>query len=167
MVRRTTPEEDLDRLAENLLIAEGDFISDRDSFDLSLERYLMGREGLSKKNKDTIFKKLIKLKPTIRDERLFKKARGTDLARDRKETAKRVTGDRKEFIRVGAKNIDFAGLDVRESEIKAVSVAARREFQIAAKVKGKIVFSKRETVRIKGKSFVRHRNKLGQFSSVK
>lgn len=166
MVRRQTLPEDLDRLADNLFINEGDFISDRDSFDLSLQRYLVD-EGLSDESKDKVFEKFKKIKPTVSEDRIFKKAGGKSLSRDRRQTAKTVTKDREEFIRKGSRRIDFAGLDIKESEIRKRQVGARKGFDVAARVKQKIVFAKKETIRIKGKSFVRHRDKLGRFASVK
>ncbi len=167
MVRRRTFDEDLDRLAENLFASEGDFISDRDSFDLSLKRYLGEEDNLSDDSKDKLFTKFRRVKPSVSTKRIFKKAKGKDLARDRLKTAKTVVKTKEEFIKRGARRVDFAGFDIKESEIRKQKIAARKGFDVVAKVKTKIVFTKRETVVVKGKSFVRHRDKLGRFASVK
>lgn len=166
MARRKTTDDDIERLAENLLISEGDFIQDRDSFDLALSRYAP-EANLSKNSKDQLFKEVQNQKPGVSSERLFTKAGGKDLARDRRKTARTVVKTREEFIKKGAKRVDFAGFDIKESEIRKQKLTVRKEFKIPAKVKTKVVFSKRVTVTIKGKRFVRHRDKLGRFASVR
>ena len=172
MVRRKTTDDDIDRLVENLLLQEGDFIQDRDSFDLSLKRYIP-EENFSDRSKDKIFNEIINQKPSVLRERLFKKAKGKDLQRDRRQTAKIVVKTREEFIKRGSKRVDFAGFDIKESEIRRQAIISRKGFDVASVITikktgiRKVVFSKRESVIIKGKSFVRHREKLGRFVSAK
>lgn len=166
MVRRKTIDDDLDRLAENLFISEGDLISDRDSFELALNNYLV-EEGLSKNSKDKLFEIYVNDHPDVSKERLFKKAKGKDLERDRQQTARTVVKTKEEFVKKGASKVDFAGFDVKESKIRKQKVEARKGFEIASKVKDKVVFSKKVFVVVQGKRQVRHRDKLGRFTSIK
>ena len=162
MARRKTIDEDIDRLAENLDIAEGGTITDRDSFDLALNRYLVN-SGLSTSSKDKVFDAYVRDNPSVSKDRLFKKAGGKDLKRDRKQTAKTVVKDRKEFIKRGSKRVDFAGLDTKESELRRVK-RPTKEFNVSAFVKGKQVFSKR----IKNKrGIIQFKDQKGRFASVK
>lgn len=166
MARRQTQDEDIDRIAENLDIAEGVVISDRDSFDLALERYIPDNE-LSKDSKDKIFNTFRLDKPEVSEEKLFKKAKGKSLKRDRQQTAKTVVQTREEFIEKGARRVDFAGFDIKESEIRKLKLKPPKEFKIPATVKSKVVFAKKTTVTIKGKKIVRLRDQLGRFASAK
>lgn len=166
MVRRQTQDEDIERIAENLDISEGAVISDRDSFDLALNRYIPDIK-LSKENKEKVFSAFRKKNPAVSKEGLFKKAGGKDLKRDRRQTAKTIVKTREEFIKKGSRRVDFAGFDIKESQIRRLKLKPPKEFRIAATVKNKVVFAKRVTVVIKGKSIVRLRDQLGRFASGK
>jgi len=166
MVRRKTTDEDLDRLAENLLISEGDFIQDRDSFDVAMKRYLGDNEGLSNKSKNMVFDLVRTTKPSVSEDRLFKEAGGEDLKRDRLQTAKEVVRTRKEFIEKGADKVDFAGFDVRRQDIRRFKQIPEG-FEVPARVKKKRVFAKKTSVRVRGKTVAVHRDKFGRFASVK
>lgn len=167
MARRQTLDDDIDRLSENLFINEGVIISDRDSFDLALERYL-GDNKLSGDSKEKVFTTYqSEHRDTTSKERLHKKAGGKDLEKDRRQTAKTVVKTREEFIKKGARRVDFAGFDIKESEIRRLKLKPPKEFNIAARVKNKIVFAKVTTFRIKGESVSRLRDQMGRFASKK
>ncbi len=163
MVRRITEDDDLDRLSDNLFISEGDLISDRDSFDISLKRYAPDN-NLSKESKEELFRIYRMDHAGVSEERLFKKAKGKDLERDRRQTAKRVTRDFKEFRKKGARKVDFAGLDTTERDIRKFKRVSK-EFTIPAMVRNKVVFSKRTFVVVKGKRQLRFRDSKGRFAS--
>ncbi len=167
MVRRQTQDEDVDRIAENLDINEGAVISDRDSFDLALDRYLQDNK-LSTDSKDKIFNAFKGKNPNVSSDRIFKKAGGKDLSRDRQQTAKTVVKTKEEFIKKGARRVDFAGFDIKESEIRKLKLKKPpKEFDVAAVVKSKVVFAKRSSVTVKGKKIIVFRDQKGRFASVK
>lgn len=62
-------------------------------------------------------------------------------------------------------------LELREKRRKEVKTKPRRkpirELRYTAREKGRIVYASRETVKIKGKEFIRHRDRFGRFASVK
>ena len=106
MARRITPEDDIDRINERLRSQARLQIQDRDSYDLSFNTLIDMRESeLSGKQLDLrnkAFSDFSSKNPNVSTQRLFKKARGKDLSRDRKQTAKTVVPTVKEFRKRGA-----------------------------------------------------------------
>ena len=178
---RITPPEEIEEMQRRLDQESSLLIQDRDSFDLAFTNITEIKESdLSPKQiafRDDVFRLYLQQHPKVRPDRLFKKAEGKDLKKDRKTTEPIVTTDR-EFIRKGAKKFDFAGFDVKlpdtdkeltpkQKEQLIRAVRTRKEFVIPAIVKKKIVFAKKEFVTIKGKEVVRHRDSLGRFASIR
>lgn len=167
--RQTSPEDDpqdLNRLSDNLFIDQGALIFDRDSFNLGLVKYAADI-GISKSSKDKLFDIYKKDHKGISSERLQKKAGGKSLERDRQQTAKTVVQTREEFIRRGARRVDFAGFDIKESQIRRMNLKSLKGFSIKATVKDRVVFAKRSTIILKGKRRIVLRDRRGRFASSK
>ena len=145
-------------------------VQDRDSYDLAYNSY-MGLEEKELNNKQRamrtiVFDDYVDKHPEVSEERLFTKAGGKDLRRDRLQTAKRVVKTRKAYIRATAPEVDLRGFDTARQKVSK-EVKIRRTFTIPARVKKRIVFAMKTSVVVRGKSQVRFRNALGQFSSPK
>ncbi len=164
-----TPDE-IDRINETLEGLAKFKIQDRDSYDLAFNDYMNLNEATIKGFEITFrndgFKDYSLKHPAISTERLFTKAKGKDLRRDRLQTAKRVVTTRKEFIKLGASEVDLKGFDTARQRVTK-DILRRRTFTIPARVKGRVVFALKTSVVVKGKRQVRHRNAKGQFSSAK
>ena len=162
--------EEIDRINERLFRQSKFQIQDRDSYELAFNDLLSLTEptisGKQKQLRNSGFSDFLKEHPDVSRERLFTRARGKDLRRDRLKTAKRVVTTRKEFVKEGAKDVDLRGFDTARQKVTK-DIIARRTFTVPARVKGRVVFSMRTSVVVKGKRQVRHRNSKGQFSSVK
>lgn len=175
MVRRRrspTPEE-LDRIAEELFNRAEFQIQDRDSFDLAFQDYMgfsdadVKTDSDKRKFQDNAFREYQREHPEVSSERLFQKAGGKGvrgLRIDRKTTAKRVVKTRKAFIREGATAVDLQAFDTVRQRITK-DIRERRRFTIPATRKGKVVFARRDSVVVLGKSQVRFRDARGRFVS--
>lgn len=170
MVKRITPEEDIERINERLRSFAAMQIQDRDSYDLSFNSLFGQTEaGLSSQQKTlrgNAFEKFVDANPNVSKERIFKKARGKDLARDRRTTAKRIVTTRKEFEKAGATRVDLKGFDTKRQKFTK-QIAQRRVFTVPARIKDKVVFTQRTFVVVKGKKMLRFRDSKGRFGSVK
>lgn len=164
---RVTPEEDLDRMLERIEMSKIS-VQDRDTFDLAFEdATTLTTEDLSTNQRsfrNTVFDTFRQRHPEVRPDRLFKKAGGKDLKADRRGTAQRVVKTDIQFIKKGAKRVDFAGFDIREQDINRQKIRARKELKIPAFVKQKQVFAEKVFVIVKGKKQVRFRDRLGRFA---
>lgn len=89
------------------------------------------------------------------DYKFHKKAGGKDLDRDREKTAKTIVKTPEEYKKKGASKVDLTGFDTR------------RRLTIPARKKGKIVYAERTFVYIKGKQFMRFRDRSGHFVSIR
>ena len=166
MAKRKSPTpEELERIAEAIdSLDTFNNIQDRDSFDSAVDDYFEGDESMIKNTKvrNEVFDDLREMHPRrITDESLFKKAKGKSLKQDRRRTAKRTVTSKQEYIKRGARRTDLKGYDTKTKQKK------KRSLDIAGKVRGKVVFSSKEFVVVKGKKLVRHRDKLGRFVSIK
>lgn len=180
MPRITMPEE-IEEMSDRIDQESGLLVQDRDSFDLAFSNITEIKDAdLSSKQlnfRDDVFRRYLQQHPAVRPDRLFKKARGKDLEKDRKTTEPIVKSD-KEFIRRGARRFDFAGFDVKlpatDKELTPKQrqklirdVRTRKEFVIPATVKKKVVFARKTFVVVKGKEQVRFRDSLGRFASIR
>ncbi len=170
MTRRITPSDEIDRINERLFRESKFQIQDRDSYDLAFNDLFSQTEtGLSGKQKEMrnkAFGEFVSEHPAVSTERLFKKAKGRDLRRDRLKTAKRVVKTRKEFERATAPEVDLKGFDTARQKISK-EVIRRRTFTVPARSKGRVVFAMKTSVRVRGKSVVRHRDSKGRFVSAR
>lgn len=171
MVRRKSPTpEEIDRVNETLKRRAGFQIQDRDSYDLAFNDYLNINEPTIKSFERTFRKKafddFLVLNPQISRERLFTRARGKDLKRDRLKTAKKVVTTRKEFEKAGASKVDLKGFDTARQRVTK-DILERRTFTVPARIKGRVVFARKTSVSVRGKSVVRHRDSRGRFVSAK
>ena len=89
------------------------------------------------------------------DEEYYKKAGGKDLKGDRGKTAKVVVTDEKVYRKKGVTKVDLKGFDTK------------RRLEIPAKKKGKIVYAERTFIQIRGKHYMRFRDRKGHFVSVR
>lgn len=171
MVRRKSPTpEEIDRINETLKRRAGFQIQDRDSYDLAFNDYLNISEptikGIEKDFRNKAFDDFLVANPQISSERLFTRAKGKDLKRDRLKTAKKVVTTRKEFEKAGASKVDLKGFDTARQRVTK-DILERRTFTVPSRVKKRIVFSMKTSVVVRGKRQVRFRNAKGQFSSAK
>ncbi len=169
MARRITPSDEIDRINERLFSESKFQIQDRDSYDLAFDDLLSVVGELSGKQKELrnkAFREYSAAHPEVSAERLFTKAKGRDLRRDRLKTAKRVVKTRKEFIKAGAREVDLKGFDTARQKTTK-EIIRRRTFTIPARVKGKVVFAMKTSVVVAGNRVVRHRDIKGRFVSVR
>lgn len=161
-------EDDMRRIAETIDSLDlKNNIRDRDSFDRSYDEYLEESDELlvNENVRDKTFKILMSKHPKrIKDERIFKEAKGKSLEMDRRTTAKTIVKTKEEYIRRGASKVDLKGYDTRKERIRPVK---KRERPIIGRVKGKIVYTEKVMVKVKGKDQVRYRDRLGRFASIK
>ncbi len=167
---RITPPDEIDRINERLFRESKFQIQDRDSYDLAFNDLLSTTErslsSTQKKLRNDGFTDYVSQHPDVSNERLFSKAKGRDLRRDRLKTAKRVVKTRKEFIKKGAKRVDLEGFDTARQKISK-EIIRRRKFTVAGRIKGKVVFIQKTSVKVKGKKQVRFRDGKGRFASSK
>ena len=169
MVKRKSPSpDDIDRINETLDTRDGFKIQDKDSYDLAFDDYMgiFKPDADQKAFRNKAFSDYVQKHPDVSTERIFQKAKGKDLRRDRLTTAKRVVRTRKEFERLTAPDVDLKGFDTARQRITK-SQRIQRDFTIPARSKGRVVFAKRTSVRVRGRSLVRHRDSKGRFVSVK
>ena len=169
MAKRKSPTpDDIDRINETLDTREGFKIQDRDSYDLAFDDYMgiMKPDADQRDFRNNAFADYSQKHPDVSTERIFRKAKGRDLRRDRLKTAKRVVKTRKEYIKFTAPEVDLRGFDTARQRVTKAQII-QREFTIPARSKGRIVFARKTFVVVKGKRVVRFRNAKGQFSSIK
>lgn len=168
MVKRKTPEDDPDRLADRLRDEAKDQIQDRDSFDLAFNKLIEVPEGQlnadQRRFRNQVFKNYRFKNPEVSKERLFTKAKGRDLRRDRQTTAKNIVTTRDKFIDREASKVDLKGFDTRKQKFTK-RISRSRRLTIPSKVKGKVVFSEKTFVTVKGIRKVRFRDAKGRFAS--
>ena len=164
MTRRKSPTpEEIERINETLDTREGFKIQDRDSYDLAFDDYM----GIVKADTDQkdfrtkAFNNYLSTHPDISKERLFKKAKGTDLRRDRLRTAKTVVKTRGAFIKATAPEVDLKGYDTARQKVTKEQ-RIQRTFTVPARVKGRVVYSMKTSVTIQYKT-----KKSKEFFSLK
>jgi len=155
--------DDIERIAETLINTD-DFnqIQDRDSFDSAYDEYLGLNDNLVKNKsvRESTFKEVQRLKPTVDSERIFTKAKGTSLKQDRKRDAETIVTTKQEYKQKGASKVDLKGYDTKPRKRKA------DEFNIIGRIKNKIVYVKAVRVTVRGKRFDRFRDEKGRFARV-
>ena len=163
MAKRESPDaEDIERINETLDQREGFKIQDRDSYDLAFDDYLQDT-AFKESVRDDAFADYVESHPDVSKERLFTKAKGRDLRRDRLKTAKKVVTTRKAYIKGGARHLDLKGYDTARQRITKIQ-RIQRVFTIPARRKGRIVFA----MEIKNKrGIIQHKDFKGVFVSVR
>ena len=161
-----TPPDEIDRINERLERESQVQIQDRDSYDLAFNDLISTDEddlSLDQKRMRTNgFGDYRDSHPDVSAERLFSKAKGKDLRRDRLKTAKRVVTTRKDYIKERASKVDLKGYDTARQRISK-GIRIRRTFTVPSRIRGKVVFAVRTSVRIpKRRNRIRFilRNKL-------
>ena len=152
------------RIAERLRNIYGKDISDRASFDLAFTELIDSAQLTSKQKgfRDKVFKRYADIgevqteleKKEFPKQSLFEKAGGKDFKKDRQKTAKTVVKNKKEYVRRGARKVDLKNYDTKKS-------------LVPSRIKKKVVYSYKTYVRIKNKVYVRYRDKMGRFASVR
>lgn len=169
MVRLTPPEE-IDRINERLFRESKLQIQDRDSYDLAFNDLLNKTDedltSTQRSLRNVGFREFVSDHPNVSNERLFTKAKGKDLKRDRRRTAGRVVETRQEFVEAGASKVDLKGFDTARQKITR-DIVRRRTFTVAGRIKGRAVFTKRTSVKVRGKKQLRFRDSRGRFASSK
>jgi len=172
---RITTTEEVDRMADRIINESSVSVQDRDSFDLAYRNIVeMNDDELSSRQRSfrkRVFDHVRGRNPDIRSDRLFRKAGGRDLKKDRERTGAVVYSD-EQYIKRGARNVDFAGYDIRERDIPK-KAHFRKEFTIPALQKirrtgeTRQVFVKRESVVIRGVPKQVFRDSKGRFAAKK
>ncbi len=175
MAKRTTPEDDVERLSERVWRDAGGTIRDKATFDSAFDSYMDGdlNPKQDKQLRNRTFDKVISNHPSVSRRSIHADARGKDFERDRKTTAKRVVTSKRDYKKFGASNVDLQAYDTRRGEVAKVT---RRKkvfnFNLAGKVKKKVVFARKTSVFIKFKKkgrtkVIRFRDRRGRFVRVK
>ena len=169
MAKRKSPDpDDIDRINETLDQREGFKIQDRDSYDLAFDDYMgiVRANTDQKKLRNDAFNDYFQKHPDISKERLFKKAKGRDLSRDRLRTAEKVVTTRRAYIKGGARHLDLKGYDTARQRITKQQ-RIERIFTIPARIRKKVVYAMRTSVVVKGHRVLRHRDSRGRFASIR
>ena len=159
-----------ENINEILYGRSGKHIVDRDTFDVYYNSYmsLSDKEMNSKQKKfrTGCFELYADTHDKVLRQRIFKKAGGKDLVRDKRRTAKTIVTTRQEYYEHGASKVDLKGYDtkVKKHEKK---MNQKKTMKIPSYSKRKFVRSEKTYVKVKGKKQVRYRNSKGTFSSVK
>lgn len=164
-----TPPDEIDRINDRLFNESKFQIQDRDSYDLAYSDLLSTDEdeltGKQLTLRNQGFNDYVSAHPEVSEERLFKKAKGKDLRRDRLKTAKKVVTTRKEYIEGRASRLDLKGYDTARQRVTK-DIKIKRTFTIKSFVKRNVVFSKRTSVVVRGKRVARWRTPSGKFASI-
>jgi hypothetical protein len=139
--------DEVERITEWLERNRGDQIRDRGSFEsFFIQEILKGDEPTGRQDNlmDAVFKEYMD-RTGIKDENIFRKAKGKDLIRDRQTDAKVIVDNEKEFIRRGASNVDLRNLDT------------------ATVFRGKVVKASKDTFKRQGRKVEVLRDRKGRF----
>ncbi len=169
MARRKSPDpDDISRINEALDQREGFKIQDRDSYDLAFNDYMgiIKADSRQRSFRNDAFNDYRQRHPDVSPERLFSKAKGKDLRRDRLHTAKKVVKTRKEFIKQTAPKVDLKGFDTARQGVTRKQRIAR-DFTIPARSGKRVVFAMKTSVVVRGTRVVRYRDSKGRFASIK
>jgi len=149
--KRITPPDEFDRFAETLMREfPGDY-DDEDEYNEYFDKWFEQNDLDPTPRQDTVMRK--QTWEFVKDKRLFRRAGGKNLKQDRMKDAKVIVNSKKEYIRRGAKRSDLKGYDTK-----------RRDFDVTAEVKGRVVFAYKDSVVVKGKTQPRLRARNGQFA---
>lgn len=161
VIRRKTPEDDPERLAERVYRFSKGKIIDRATFNLWWREY-MGDDttGNQRNLKENTFKALARKKGFTK-QNIFKQAGGKNLRQDQRTRARIVTRDPKKYIKMGAQKADLYGLDTPNAGPR------KTRFTLIGRSRKKVVYARKTYVQIKGVKVVRHRDKRGRFVSIK
>lgn len=158
MHKRVTTPEELDRWAENIITgARLKAFKDPDAIDRKINDHIKGSNYNSKQR--SVFNQ--KVRPRIFNKlrgSLFKRAGGKNFNQDLRSTAKVVVNTEEEYIKQGASKVDLDGLDTKNGQI------TYKAYNKVGRIKGRTVFVLKTKVMIKGKEFVRFRDKKGRFA---
>lgn len=163
MAKRTTSQDEIDRMAERIFTSQRTNIFDRVSFDVAFSlEFSVSDRGMTEKQKtfrDKVFRNFKNSHPSLipkqSELKEFKKAGGGDFIKDRQKTAKRIARTKKEYEKLGAKKSDFKGIDTRP-----------KDFSVPSRVRGRIVYSERVIIARNRKRVVVYRDSKGRFASV-
>ncbi len=166
---------DIDRIADAVFTDAQGRIVDRDTFDLHFNSFIVDDGEPSDKQKSLgirVFKNLRGKHEGISPSREFKKAKGKDLKKDQRTTAKVVVDDKKEFRKLTAQKVDLEGLDTKDGKItKRVTKKPVRKFDVVGTQKSdgvvRVVQARRVFVKFKGKRHLRFRDRKGRWVSRK
>jgi len=158
--KRVTPEEEYIRMEENLWVNRGSVITNYETFDKAYDDYFETalKPRLDNKEIKTKLWEILKEKRKIGHRELFVKARGKDFGKDKAHLAKKVVVSAKDYIRLGAQNVDLAGYDTPKDYVYP---GKQRTWKTN---KSKIVYARPLWQRNKQLTY---RDRLGKFVSIK
>lgn len=161
MVKRITPPDEIDRLAENIDNFSDKTITNKEEFDKQFNEFFdnqvsSGQNGIREKTFEFLQDKHpLRIQPAKKT--VFQQAGGKDLKQDRKKTAKKIVTSKKRYIQLGAKNVDLAGYDTKGGKTRS------RRLEYLGKVRQRVVYASKDIVTIRGKQVIRYRDKKGRF----
>ena len=131
---------------------------DKDTYDMHFKEFIGDVSPRQERYlKPAVFQQLKKQHSGISNSRLFTKAGGKDLNRDRKTTAKEVTTSKTEYVKKGAARVDLKGYDTKQ----------KTKYNYPAIRQGKVIYARKTFVSINGKKHARYRDNKGRFVSRK
>lgn len=141
-----------ERFSENIYNEFPGKIVDKETFDAYVNEY--AGKPQNKKQQDFYnytFELMVSKHPRIKPYSIYEKAGGKKFNQDRLRTAKKVYTEEAGYIKAGAGKADLKGYDTRQ----------------LGSIKGKIVYVTRTTVKIKGVTIIRYRDKKGRFAKIR
>lgn len=156
------PDVELDRIAEGIWNDSMGKIIDRDTFDEHFAQYISKENKPTEKQKrilaPKVFKKIREINPEISKEKVFTKARGKDLHRDRQHTAKTIVTTQEEYKRRGADEVDLKGYDTKITIKHKPPV-----YRYYGKDGERTVLLRKTFIVVNGKRQARYRDRRGKF----
>lgn len=149
--KRNTPQWEFDRFAERLL-NEFPNIKTEEEFDRAFNKYFSSGGLTPTQRQDTILRRATKQVILTDMPHLHRRAGGKDYHKDTQKKHRRITKDEKQYIKVGAKNIDLKNYDDKKPK-----------FRYIGKIKNKTVYATLQTISIKGKPRAVYRDRRGRF----
>lgn len=163
MGKRVTPTEEIERMAERIKNSVRRAF-DRDQFNKEFNRQLFRSESeLSSEQarfRDRVFNHFKRVYPdravTQKELKEFRRAKGKDIVSDRQQT-RNVVRTKEEYRRRGARHADLPGVDTKPRT---------ESFARLGRERGRIVYARPVTVRIRGKTIRKYRDRRGRFAKV-
>jgi len=169
-IKRSTSQDEFERMAENLYTTYGDVITDRATFETAYETYFSPNDAVVNDTalRERVFGIMVKNKGISREKKmddmkaLYQVGDGKNFDYDKKRIAKTVYPNtrkgRIKYVKKGASKSDLDGFDMLKKPKKKT-----RTYSSLGKVKGKSVYAYESTFKRKGKVIMRLRDDKGRF----
>lgn len=158
-LRRETPQEEFDRLAERVYNSSDVSIIDKGTYDYAFNKYM--DKTLTNKQDTTLreetFKALRNKRPSIVDGDVFTQSGGKDFEKDKSKKAKVIVNDVETYQKKGASKVDLKGYDMPTK---------RKGYYYLGTVKQKDTYARKDTIIINNKVREVYRDRKGRFTKV-